>query len=51
MDRITTPLLEDLGSGRLVPLVARAFPFDRADDAHRFLAERRNIGKVVLTPT
>jgi NADPH:quinone reductase-like Zn-dependent oxidoreductase len=51
MDRITTPLLEDLGSGRLVPLVARAFPFDLAGDAHQFLAERRNIGKVVLTPT
>jgi NADPH:quinone reductase-like Zn-dependent oxidoreductase len=51
MDRITKPLLEDLGAGRLVPVVARAFPFDRAGDAHRFLAERRNIGKIVLTPT
>jgi len=26
------------------------FPFDRAPDAHRFIAERRNIGKVVLVP-
>jgi synaptic vesicle membrane protein VAT-1 len=51
MDRITKPLLEDLGTGRLAPVVAKAFPFERADDAHRYLAERRNIGKVVLTPT
>ena len=29
----------------------RAFPFERAPDAHRFIAERRNIGKVVLTPS
>lgn len=50
MDRITAPLLADLEAGRLVPVVAESFPFDRAGDAHRFLAERRNIGKVVLTP-
>jgi NADPH:quinone reductase-like Zn-dependent oxidoreductase len=51
MDRITKPLLADLAAGRLAPVVAKAFPFERAADAHRFLAERRNIGKVVLTPT
>ncbi|HEX6761141.1 MAG TPA: medium chain dehydrogenase/reductase family protein [Propionibacteriaceae bacterium] len=51
MDRITVPLLADLGAGRLAPLVAKVFPFERAGDAHRFLAERRNIGKVVLTPS
>jgi NADPH:quinone reductase-like Zn-dependent oxidoreductase len=50
MDRITAPLLSDLGSKRLVPVVAKSFPFDRVGDAHRYLAERRNIGKVVLTP-
>ncbi len=50
MDRITAPLLEDLGLGRLAPVVAKVFPFECAGDAHRFLAERRNIGKVVLTP-
>ena len=30
-------------------MVAEAFPFDRAADAHRFIDERRNVGKVVLT--
>ena len=36
--------------GMLEPVVAEAFPFDRAGEAHTFIAERRNIGKVVLVP-
>jgi NADPH:quinone reductase-like Zn-dependent oxidoreductase len=51
MERITAPLLADLGEGRLEPVVAKSFTFAEAGDAHRYLAERRNIGKVVLTPT
>ena len=51
MDGITKPLLTDLGAGRLAPVIAKAFPFQRAGEAHRFLAELRNIGKVVLTPS
>ena len=31
-------------------MVAEAFPFERAPDAHRYIAERRNVGKVVLVP-
>jgi synaptic vesicle membrane protein VAT-1 len=50
MDRITAPLLSDLQSERLRPVVAQSFPFERTGEAHRYLAERRNIGKVVLTP-
>jgi NADPH:quinone reductase-like Zn-dependent oxidoreductase len=34
-----------------VPVVSEAFPFERAADAHRFIAEWRNIGKVVLNPS
>ena len=45
MDR----LMEDLGAGRIQPVVARAFPLERAADAHRFIQARANIGKVVLT--
>jgi NADPH:quinone reductase-like Zn-dependent oxidoreductase len=44
------PLREMLDDGTIVPIVAESFPFDRAPDAHRFIAERRNVGKVVLTP-
>ena len=50
LDRVTGPLMGELGSGRLEPVVAASFPFDQAGDAHRFIGERRNIGKVVLFP-
>ncbi len=51
LDRVTEPLMDDLETGRLEPVVAEAFPFEKAGDAHRFIAERRNVGKVVLFPT
>jgi NADPH:quinone reductase-like Zn-dependent oxidoreductase len=50
LDRVLDPLTEDLEAGRLEPVVAEAFPFERAGDAHKFIAERRNVGKVVLFP-
>jgi NADPH:quinone reductase-like Zn-dependent oxidoreductase len=49
-DRLVEPLMADLESGSLQPIVAETFPFERAGDAHRFIAERRNVGKVVLFP-
>ena len=39
-----------IADGTIRPVVAQAFPFAQAADAHRFIAERRNIGKVVLVP-
>lgn len=42
-------LLQEIGAGRLKPVVARTFPLERAADAHRFMQARSNIGKVVLT--
>ncbi len=50
LDRVIEPLIPALQTGELRPVVAEAFPFDRAPDAHRFIAQRRNIGKVVLVP-
>ncbi len=50
LDRVTEPLLADLEAGRIDPVVAASFPFDRAGEAHQFIAERRNVGKVVLLP-
>jgi NADPH:quinone reductase-like Zn-dependent oxidoreductase len=50
LDRALEPLLEGLAKGDLKPVVAEAFPFDRAPEAHRMLEERRNVGKVVLVP-
>jgi NADPH:quinone reductase-like Zn-dependent oxidoreductase len=48
--RLIEPMLPGLESGELEPVVAEAFPFERAGEAHTFIAERRNIGKVVLVP-
>lgn len=50
LDRVTEPLMADLAAGRLDPVVGGAFPFDRAGEAHEFIAQRRNVGKVVLLP-
>jgi NADPH:quinone reductase-like Zn-dependent oxidoreductase len=50
LTRITGPLVEELDSGEFEPVVAEAFPFERAGEAHRLIGERRNIGKVVLVP-
>ena len=50
LDRMTEPLLAGFEQGTLKPVVAEAFPFDRAADAHRLIEERRNVGKVVLVP-
>jgi NADPH:quinone reductase-like Zn-dependent oxidoreductase len=50
LDPWIEPLRALMDDGTVRPVVAEAFPFDRAPDAHRMLAERRNVGKVVLTP-
>jgi NADPH:quinone reductase-like Zn-dependent oxidoreductase len=46
----TDPLSELLEDGTIRPVVSDVVPFDRAPDAHRVIAERRNVGKVVLVP-
>lgn len=48
--RVIEPLTAEIESGALEPVVAEAFPFDRAGEAHQFIADRKNIGKVVLIP-
>lgn len=50
LGRVIAPLSDLLERGELRPRVAESFPFERAGDAHRFMMERRNVGKVVLTP-
>jgi synaptic vesicle membrane protein VAT-1 len=50
VSRITGPVVEELESGALEPVVSESFPFERAAEAHAFLGERRNVGKVVLVP-
>ncbi|HZA59389.1 MAG TPA: medium chain dehydrogenase/reductase family protein [Solirubrobacterales bacterium] len=50
LDRVVEPLRAALEAGELKPVVAQSFPFDAAGEAHRFMQERRNVGKVVLVP-
>jgi NADPH:quinone reductase-like Zn-dependent oxidoreductase len=49
LDASMQVLLPELDAGRLQPIVSATFPLERAADAHRFMHERRNVGKVVLT--
>jgi NADPH:quinone reductase-like Zn-dependent oxidoreductase len=49
LDSSMALLLSELEAGRLQPIVSRTFPLEQAADAHRFLHDRQNIGKVILT--
>jgi len=42
-------LLADYDAGRIAPVVGKTFPLVQAADAHRFIQERQNVGKVLLT--
>ena len=41
-------ILKGVEQGWIRPHVDRAFPFEQASEAHAYIEERRNIGKVVL---
>ncbi|MGH9968725.1 MAG: synaptic vesicle VAT-1 family membrane protein [Pyrinomonadaceae bacterium] len=43
-------IMEGVTEGWIRPHVDRAFTFEQAGEAHSYLEERRNIGKVVLVP-
>jgi NADPH:quinone reductase-like Zn-dependent oxidoreductase len=44
------PLTQALADGTVAPVVHAAVPFTQAPEAHRILAARENVGKVVLVP-
>jgi NADPH:quinone reductase-like Zn-dependent oxidoreductase len=48
--RWTDAILQGVNEGWVRPYVDKAFPFDQAPDAHRYIESRKNIGKVVLVP-
>lgn len=48
--RMQAEILALVEDGTLRPVVDRAFPLDRAGDAHAWLQDRQNFGKVVLEP-
>jgi NADPH:quinone reductase-like Zn-dependent oxidoreductase len=49
MEDFSEPLSQWIDQGVLRPVVSRSFPLERVADAHRFIGERKNVGKVVLT--
>jgi NADPH:quinone reductase-like Zn-dependent oxidoreductase len=49
LEEFSEPLAQWIDQGLLHPVVSRAFPLERVADAHRFMGERKNVGKVVLT--
>ncbi|HEY3352929.1 MAG TPA: medium chain dehydrogenase/reductase family protein [Polyangia bacterium] len=52
-DEMAAMLREIVGlvaAGTLAPVVDRVFPFAEAAQAHAYLQDRRNFGKVLLTP-
>ena len=48
-DEFLEPLREWMEDGSIRPVVAEAFPIADGAKAHRFMQERKNVGKVVLT--
>jgi putative PIG3 family NAD(P)H quinone oxidoreductase len=46
--RFRTKWLPLLAAGRIKPIIDRVFPFARAADAHRYMEENRNFGKIIL---
>jgi NADPH:quinone reductase-like Zn-dependent oxidoreductase len=46
---LVEPLQEWIDAGRLRPVVDREFRLDDGAAAHRYVHERSNVGKVVLT--
>lgn len=46
----TREIMRGIEEGWIRPHVDRAFPFDQAAEAHRYIEARKNIGKVILVP-
>jgi NADPH:quinone reductase-like Zn-dependent oxidoreductase len=48
LDEYIGPLAEWVEQGIVRPVVAKEFPLEEGAEAHRYVHERRNVGKVVL---
>lgn len=42
-------IVDALSSGKLKPIVAKTFPFEKIVEAHRYLESNQQIGKIVVT--
>jgi NADPH:quinone reductase-like Zn-dependent oxidoreductase len=41
-------LVEWYQAGEIRPVIAASFPFERAAEAHHYIQDRKNVGKVLL---
>lgn len=48
LEELTRPLVAMVDRGDIAPVVAASFPIEHAAEAHRFIQDRKNTGKVVL---
>jgi NADPH:quinone reductase-like Zn-dependent oxidoreductase len=49
LEEYVVPLTEWVEQGRVRPVVAKEFPLEEGAEAHRYIHDRNNVGKVVLT--
>lgn len=49
MPRAKQYVLDGLASGKLKPIIAKTFPFEKIIDAHRFMESNEQIGKIIIT--
>ncbi|MFR0687823.1 zinc-dependent alcohol dehydrogenase family protein [Enterobacterales bacterium AE_CKDN230030158-1A_HGKHYDSX7] len=49
LERAKAFIVKGLESGALSPVIARTFPLEQIQDAHRFLEANQQIGKIVVT--
>jgi NADPH:quinone reductase-like Zn-dependent oxidoreductase len=49
LEEYSEPLTQWVEQGLIRPVVAQTFPLERVAEAHRFLQDCKNVGKVVLT--
>lgn len=50
LSRMLGEIVAKVGDGTFDPVVDRVFPFSRAADAHAYIQDRGNFGKVLLAP-
>lgn len=44
-----TRIAELVEEGHLAPVIDKTFPFEKASEAHQYIQDRKNFGKVILT--
>ncbi|MFJ3049804.1 zinc-dependent alcohol dehydrogenase family protein [Pseudomonas nitroreducens] len=49
LERAKAFIVKGLESGALSPVIARTFPLEQIQDAHRFLEANQQVGKIVVT--